>query len=129
MRDSASVFGIREIPGEILPSSSLHKALKSEAELANPEGGEVPQTIISREELAKGIPAFKLFTISGLADSGGEARRLIKQGGAYINGRRLSSIDEPISDRELENDEILLRAGKKRYHKIKIGQGVKTAGI
>ncbi len=129
MKDSASVFGFREVPGEILPSSSIHMALKSEAELANPEGGEVPRTLIAREDLAKGIPAFKLFTITGLAESGGEARRLIKQGGAYINGRRVSSIDELISDRELENDEILLRAGKKRYHKVKIGQGVKTDGI
>jgi tyrosyl-tRNA synthetase len=58
--------------------------------------------------------------MTGLSNSGGEARRLIKQGGAYINDKRLNEFDYLISDTDMCNGEIVLRAGKKRYHKIKM---------
>jgi len=48
------------------------------------------------------------------------ARRLIEQGGGYINGRRLEAFDYLITPKDFDNMEILLRAGKKRFHKIKI---------
>ena len=75
---------------------------------------------ISRAEIARGIPAFKLFPQVGLADSGGAARRLISQGGAYVNGERVTAFDEVINDSHIKDMEIVLRAGKKRFHKIKI---------
>ena len=75
---------------------------------------------MTRDELAEGIPAFKLFPQVGLADSGGAARRLISQGGAYVNGQRIDTFDQIISDRDLDNENtIVLRSGKKRFHKIK----------
>ena len=58
--------------------------------------------------------------MTGLANSGGEARRLIKHGGAYINDKRLNEFDYLISDTDIRDGEIVLRAGKKRYHKIKM---------
>ncbi|MCK7511457.1 MAG: hypothetical protein MZV70_50370 [Desulfobacterales bacterium] len=39
-----------------------------------------------------GIPAFKLFHETGLAASGAAARRLIDQGGAYVNGERIDRL-------------------------------------
>ena len=72
------------------------------------------------KELKTGIPAFKLFSMVGLADSGGAARRLISQGGAYVNAQRIDQFDQIINDNDINGLEILLRAGKKRYHKIKI---------
>jgi len=62
------------------------------------------------------IPAFKLFhEVAGLCASGSEARRLIEQGGAYINSKKVEKFDELIA---LE-DNMLLRAGKKKYKRIK----------
>ena len=55
---------------------------------------------------------------SGLANSRSEARRLIQQGGAYINEKQYREIDMVIGADLLENNELLLRAGKKRYHRI-----------
>jgi tyrosyl-tRNA synthetase len=56
----------------------------------------------------------------GLSKSGSEARRLIDQGGAYVNGQRIESFDYLLTDNDIVDMEILLRAGKKRYHKVKI---------
>jgi tyrosyl-tRNA synthetase len=55
-----------------------------------------------------------------LATSGGAARRLIEQGGAYANGKRIEKYDQLIVEKDIQNKEILLRAGKKRFHRLKI---------
>jgi tyrosyl-tRNA synthetase len=113
---AASMFGNRKVPAHILPSSSIPRGASGLDDIS------VPQTFMSEAELKSGIPAFKLFQSVGLADSGGAARRLIQQGGAYVNGRRIDSFDHLISDRDLDEDRtIVLRSGKKRFHKIKAG--------
>jgi tyrosyl-tRNA synthetase len=68
----------------------------------------------------EGIPAFKLFHMVGLSKTGGEARRLIDQGGGYMNGQRLETAEKVISINDFEQMQIVLRAGKKRFHKILI---------
>ena len=45
----------------------------------------LPSVEVPRGDLAAGIPAFRLFALAGLAGSNGEARRLIRGGGARIN--------------------------------------------
>ena len=78
----------------------------------------IPSHAVSETELQAGIPAFVLFEISGLCDSRGAARRLISQGGGYVNGKKVEVFDQIIDTQCLENDCLLLRAGKKRYMKI-----------
>ena len=58
-------------------------------------GGELPQVGLPREALESGIPAFELFARAGLAASNGEARRLIKGGGARINDVVVGSETQP----------------------------------
>jgi tyrosyl-tRNA synthetase len=77
-------------------------------------------------QLREGIPAFKLFHMVGLAGSGGAARRLIEQGGGYVNGRRIEAMDTIITHKDLKKGGILLRAGKKRYHRISLKNECKT---
>src|SRR5215813_14188775 len=48
-------------------------------------GSELPRIELPHDLLARGIPAFELFTRVGLAASNGEARRLIRGGGGRIN--------------------------------------------
>jgi tyrosyl-tRNA synthetase len=45
---------------------------------------------------------------------------LIQQGGAYINGRRVTSFEQAVNDNDIDEMELVLRAGKKRFHKILI---------
>ncbi len=109
---ACEMFGARTIGGHILPSCSLSReSLKADTD-------SVPSSNMAFENLKTGIPAFKLFHQVGLASSSGEARRLIKQGGAYINGDRLTVFDQTVNINNINNMEIVLRAGKKRFHKI-----------
>jgi tyrosyl-tRNA synthetase len=56
----------------------------------------------------------------GLAKSGAAARRLIEQGGAYVNGHRVDSVDYLLTETDAGQHEIVLRSGKKRFHKLLI---------
>jgi tyrosyl-tRNA synthetase len=80
----------------------------------------VPTTEIEPSRLEEGIPAWQLFEEVGLCKSRGEARRLIQQGGASVNERRIEVFDERIGIQALEQGAILLRAGKKRFHRVRI---------
>ena len=113
LRATASVFGTKKRIQAILPSSTFPDDTSSELSV-----DAVPGTIIESDKLNEGIPAFKLFNQVGLAKSGGAARRLIEQGGAYLNEARIEHFDKIISLDDLVSGEIILRAGKKRYHKI-----------
>jgi tyrosyl-tRNA synthetase len=59
-----------------------------------------------------------LFAEAGLARSKSDARRLVQQGGAYVNEEQISDVDRMITLSDLNDGEVLLRAGKKRYHRI-----------
>jgi tyrosyl-tRNA synthetase len=128
--ESMANFGTRSISKEILPSSLLHHEVNTTVEMGDRkregistvegDGGEMAGSILERAEIKAGIPAFKLFHMVGLSDSRGSARRLIEQGGGYVNGRRLNSFDEVVTDNDLKDGQIVLRAGKKRYHRIRL---------
>jgi tyrosyl-tRNA synthetase len=81
----------------------------------------VPCYRLSSEEVQKGLMAYLLFEKTGLCRTRGEARRLISQGGGYVNDRRIEAYDQIIDFGDSRNDVIILRAGKKRYLKIDIG--------
>lgn len=78
----------------------------------------VPTTQLDAAALADGIPATQLFAMAGLVSSKGEARRLIQQGGAYVNGQRIESVDQLITPQDLVDGSLFLRAGKKKYHRV-----------
>lgn len=78
----------------------------------------VPTTEIPAGELEAGILAPELFERVGLCRSRSEARRLIEQGGAWVNDRQIGSVDERLTGAHLEQGALLLRAGKKRYHRV-----------
>ena len=107
-----SVFGERRLPPDLLPSSDIPR-------LSGESSGAVPTTIVRIERLEDGIPAFELFAEIELCDSRGAARRLIQQGGAYVNEDRISAIDYRIGTEHLKDGGILLKAGKKKVHRIK----------
>jgi tyrosyl-tRNA synthetase len=76
----------------------------------------IPTAYVSVEKFNEEVPAFRLFfKTAGLCASGSEARRLIEQGGAFVNNKKIEKFDELV---KLE-DNMLLRAGKKKYKRIK----------
>jgi tyrosyl-tRNA synthetase len=78
----------------------------------------VPSSHLGVAELEEGIPVTQLFAMAGLASSRGEARRLIQQGGAYVNDRRIDAVDQVITTADLAGGSLLLRSGKKKYHRV-----------
>ena len=130
---SAGHFGIRSVPESILPSSRLHarsqpEQTPSDTEIrkaGDPIGREdTADSFMEKIELEAGIPAFKLFHSVGLAGSSSAARRLIEQGGAYLNSHRVENFDQLVTVKDIDDGQtIVLRSGKKRFHKIKIKSG------
>ena len=112
---ATSMFGARDIPSKILTSSTIPRGDSDADDIS------VPCSSLDIATLKAGIPAFKLFHQAGLANSGGAARRLIQQGGAYVNGKRILAFDDLITDSDLDDQQtIVLRSGKKRFHKINV---------
>lgn len=83
-------------------------------------GEDAPTTEISKKRLEEGISALDLFTETGLCESRGEVRRMGQQGGLYIQGDRVTDPLQTVSSEVAPGDVILLRKGKKRYHRIKV---------
>jgi tyrosyl-tRNA synthetase len=98
------------------------KAREASKRLFGNGGGTTPDSVptfsIPSGEIKKGIPAYMLFEKTGLRGTRAEARRLIAQGGAYINGEKISVYDRIISIGDMVEGCILLRAGKKKYMKV-----------
>jgi tyrosyl-tRNA synthetase len=117
--ESEQIFGARSIADNLLPSSGVRR---KPVETVDAAAALMPTVTIGSSRLRQGIPAFELFAEVGLCSSKGEARRLIQQGGGYINGRRIQKFDERTTLEDLEKGEILLRAGKKKYHRIQVDE-------
>jgi len=80
----------------------------------------MPTTTVAASELASGIPLPHLVAEVGLTRSRGEARRMIEQGGAYVNDERVTDVDYMVGEHDLTKDGILLRVGKKRFHRFTV---------
>ena len=124
---SENMFGKRQIPEDLLPSSTINVNVGDVVSATfvcdvDISVSSIPATIVDKSRLSSGIAAFELFAEVGLCSSKGEARRLIQQGGGYINGRRIQKFDECATLDHLDKGEILLRAGKKKYHRIQVDE-------
>ncbi len=83
------------------------------------DGAGVPTVELERGRFVAGVPAFVLFVEAGLAKTRGEARRLIAQGGGYVNGRRVDAAEEMITAADLTDGALMLRAGKKKHARVR----------
>ena len=81
----------------------------------------IPTTVVPVAVLEQGLALVDLLASTGLVSSKGAARRLIEQGGAYVNEARVSSVDRTITLSDFRDGYALLRAGKKRYHRVRVG--------
>ncbi|MDD5225454.1 MAG: tyrosine--tRNA ligase [bacterium] len=111
---AAQLFGAKGINPNLLPSSSIHKITLGAAE------EDIPSSSLPRQRLVNGLPAWELIFEVGLAPSKSEARRLIQQGGVYINDEKIGEGHDLISPVSVRDGAILIRVGKKKYHKIKV---------
>lgn len=78
-------------------------------------GEGLPSIDIPRAELEGGLPAFEAFRRAGLAASNGEARRLIKGGGARVNDAVVADEQQTVGTADLVGGVVKLSAGRKRH--------------
>lgn len=84
---------------------------------ASKEG--MPTFEVSNDELNSGIGILSLFVKAGFCKSNSEARTIVIQGGAEINGAKVTDFKYLVSDKDLTSDnDILIKAGKKKFARI-----------
>lgn len=76
----------------------------------------VPFTQVEMSQFHQTFSLLDALVLVGMSKSKGEARRLINQGGAYINNKKCETDILLGPKKFLFNKAILLRAGKKKYH-------------
>ena len=113
LKASVSMFGSIEISKDLIPGSTIPRGAHSAASESS-----IPSSSYAKDDILGKMPVVDLFMSVGLCKSKSDARRLIQQGGAYINGNRIAVFDQMILKDDVKGNEILLRAGKKKYHKI-----------
>ena len=110
-----------EVTALIHGKEEAEKALEG-ARAAFSGGGNkdaMPTANLSLSKLDEGIGIIDLFAEAGLASTKSDARRLVEQGGAFINEEKISDIKALIGKEKLDKDnEMILRAGKKRFMRI-----------
>lgn len=84
------------------------------------EADAVPTHKIPAQRLEAGILAIDLFVESGLCPSKSEARRLIQQGGAFVNEGKVTDLETKLDTSFVREGILLLRAGKKRYVRVRV---------
>jgi tyrosyl-tRNA synthetase len=77
-----------------------------------------PTTEIATAELDGGLTAADLFLRCGLVGSRGEATRLARGGGMYVNGKRVDDPNRRFGAADLVEGGLLLRKGKKQFHRV-----------
>ena len=79
----------------------------------------VPTTRLTDDDLTDGrIDILGVLVKTGLCPSRGEARRLVQQGGVTVDDAKVASIDESYDKNRLATAGIMVKKGKKVYHKV-----------
>ena len=81
----------------------------------------MPTTTLNEGDFEGGaIPVMSLLVRCGLCASRGEARRLIQQGGVTVDEQKVTSIDESYAADRFTGDGLVIRKGKKVFHRAVI---------
>ena len=77
----------------------------------------VPSRDLPRSRLeGEGLNIVDALVEAGFVKSKGEARRIVEQGGAYVNNRRVEGLTTQLKASELASESVMvLRSGKKKY--------------
>ncbi len=83
---------------------------------------DMPTTEITIVEIGSGINILDLLLKTKLIPSKGEGRRLVEQGGVSVNEVKVAKIDLFVKEEDFIDDEIIIKKGKKVFHKVKISR-------
>ncbi len=109
-RSSMKAFHSRPVDSDLFPTSTIPRTV-SESDTSA-----IPRYKVSKKDLEAGILISSACAKAGLTQSMSEAKRLIEQGGIYINEIQVKSADEKILISDFTgSNELRVRKGKKKY--------------
>ena len=80
----------------------------------------MPTSTLTDADFENGsINVLSMLVTTGLCPSRGEARRLVQQGGVMVDDVKVASIDESLARERFEGEGIIVRKGKKVFHRVK----------
>ncbi|KZD12647.1 tyrosine--tRNA ligase [Oceanibaculum pacificum] len=103
--------------GAAAAQEAAETARRTFEEGASAEG--LPTIEVPRAQLDSGLAVFEALRQAGLAASNGEARRLIKGGGAKLNDAAIADENATLTAADLSDGVLKLSAGKKRHVLLK----------
>lgn len=80
----------------------------------------IPTTELTTAELGDGMTVIDLMVKANLIKTKSEGRRLIEQSGVSVNDNIISDIAATISSSDFEDGKLMIKKGKKTYHRIKL---------
>ena len=88
---------------------------------AGGDNASMPTSTLTEADFENGnINILTMLVATGLCPSRGEARRLVQQGGVTVDDVKVASIDESLARERFEGDGIIVRKGKKVFHRVKV---------
>jgi len=114
-RAAVEAFRSQPVDAVLFPSSTIPRTA------ADSDTSAIPHYKVSQKDLEAGILISSTCAKAGLTRSMSEAKRLIEQGGLYINDRQVKSVDEIILLTDFNGgNELRVRKGKKKYLIVEI---------
>lgn len=80
----------------------------------------IPYTEMETSKFDEGMDILTLLMEIGLTSSKGEGRRLIKQGGIYVEDERVNDFTLVIKTEDFKDGKLMIRKGKKVYHQVRL---------
>ena len=88
---------------------------------AGGDSANMPTSVLTDADFENGsINVLSMLVTTGLCPSRGEARRLVQQGGVTVDDVKVASIDESLVRERFEGEGIIVRKGKKVFHRVKV---------
>ena len=85
---------------------------------AGGDSANMPTSVLTDADFENGsINVLSMLVTTGLCPSRGEARRLVQQGGVTVDDVKVASIDESLARERFEGEGVIVRKGKKVFHK------------
>ena len=84
------------------------------------EGGSIPTTEITKDELADVMDILTLLVKCGLIASKSEGRRLVQQNGLKLNEEKVTAFDYMVTEKDFVDGKAKIQKGKKVFHHAKL---------
>lgn len=86
------------------------------------QAGSIPSTFFHSADFQNGMEVLALLKSTGLISSTSDGRRLIEQGGIMIQGEKITDVKHIISLDAFENNQLMIKKGKKVFHLVSLEQ-------